>query len=82
VPIAHLGVLRAVAPDLMPPAIIESLVATVPSRLVEVGDPGVTHDAGTAAADLPAYEGPPDPPAGRTHEWGADVAREGGLSES
>ena len=33
----------------------------------------------TAAADLPAYEGPPDPPAGHTHEWGADVTAEAGL---
>ena len=29
--------------------------------------------------DLPAYEGPPDPPAGHTHEWGADVISEAGL---
>ena len=81
VPVAHLDALRAVAPDLMPPDIIANLVASVPSRIVEVGDPGVTHDAGTAAADLPAYEGPPDPPAGHTHEWGVDVASEGGLGD-
>ena len=31
-------------------------------------------------ADLPAYEGPPDPPAGHSHEWGADVAAEAGLT--
>ncbi len=24
--------------------------------------------------ELPAYEGPPDPPAGHTHDWGDDVA--------
>ena len=29
--------------------------------------------------DLPPYEGPPDPPAGHTHEWGDDVAAEAGL---
>ncbi|MDO8484330.1 MAG: NTP transferase domain-containing protein [Candidatus Limnocylindrales bacterium] len=81
VPVAHLGALRAVAPDLMPPDVLVHLVAAVPSRIVEVGDPGVIHDAGTAAADLPAYEGPPDPPAGHTHEWGADVASEAGLTE-
>lgn len=82
VPVAHLGVLGALAPDLMPPAIIDALVAAVPSRLLEVGDPGVTHDAETAPADLPAYEGPPDPPAGRSHEWGADVATAAGLTET
>ena len=47
-----------------------------------MGDPGVIHDADTAPSDLPAYEGPPDPPAGHTHEWGADVAAEAGLPES
>ena len=78
-PSAHRAALRAMAPDLMPPAIIESLAGAVPTRLVEVGDPGVTHDADVARADLPPYEGPPDPPAGHTHEWGDDVAAEAGL---
>ena len=81
VPIAHLEALRAVATDLMPPAIIDSLLSKVPAGLLEVGDPGVTHDAYTAPADLPAYEGPPDPPAGHTHEWGADVATAAGLTD-
>lgn len=81
VPMGRLDALRAVAPDRMPLDVIHDLVATVPARVVDVGDPGVIHDADTAPADLPAYEGPPDPPAGHTHEWGADVAREAGLSE-
>ena len=81
VPVGHLGALRAIAPGLMPPDVIRELVAAVPSRVIEVGDPGVIHDAETAPADLPAYEGPPDPPAGHTHEWGADVATEAGLTE-
>ena len=81
VPLIHLEALRAVPPDRMPPDVIAELVAAVPSRIVEVGDPGVIHDFDTAAADLPAYEGPPDPPAGHTHEWGADVASEAGLTE-
>lgn len=81
VPVAHLGALRAIASDRMPPDVIAELVAAVPSRIVEVGDPGVVYDVDTAAADLPAYEGPPDPPAGHTHEWGADVASEAGLTE-
>ena len=76
-----LAALRAVAPDRMPPDVIEALAATVPSRLVEVGDPGVAHDVETDPADLPAYEGPPDPPAGHTHEWGTDVTAEAGLPE-
>jgi CTP:molybdopterin cytidylyltransferase MocA len=79
VPTAHLDTLRAIGPELMPAAVIGALVAAVPVRLVEMGDPGVIHDADTPAADLPTYEGPPDPPAGHTHEWGADVAAEAGL---
>jgi CTP:molybdopterin cytidylyltransferase MocA len=80
-PVARLDALRAVAPDRMPPDVVADLVATVPSRIVELGDPGVVHDVETAADDLPAYEGPPDPPAGHTHEWGADVTAEAGLTE-
>ena len=63
----------------MPPDIIADLAAAIPSRVVEVGDPGVTHDVDTPHDELPTYEGPPDPPAGHTHEWGADVAAEAGL---
>lgn len=81
VPLAHLDALRSLPPDLMPLDVIHALVGVVPARVVDVGDPGVVHDADTAPADLPAYEGPPDPPAGHTHEWGADVATEAGLSE-
>jgi CTP:molybdopterin cytidylyltransferase MocA len=78
-PTAHLDALRAVAPDLMPPDVIEAVERAIDSRIVEVGDPGVVHDVDTAPDDLPRYEGPPDPPAGHTHEWGADVAAEAGL---
>ncbi len=78
-PLAYLDVLRAVPADRMPPDIVEALVAAVPSRLVELGDPGVVHGVDTPLVDLPPYEGPPDPPAGHAHEWGADVANEAGL---
>ena len=81
VPVAYLETLRGISPELMPLDVIHALVAAVPSRVVEVGDPGVIHDAETAPADLPTYEGPPEPPAGHTHEWGADVATEAGLTE-
>ena len=82
VPLAHLEAMRAIAPDQMPLDVVHALVAAVPARVVDMGDPGVIHDADTPLADLPAYEGPPDPPAGHTHEWGADVASEAGLTES
>jgi CTP:molybdopterin cytidylyltransferase MocA len=78
-PTKHLGALRAVAPDRMPDGVIEEMAASIGTRIVEVGDPGVIQDVDTAPEDLPPYEGPPDPPAGHTHEWGADVAAEAGL---
>jgi CTP:molybdopterin cytidylyltransferase MocA len=81
VPLVHLEALRAIAADRMPLDVIHDLVATVPSRVVDMGDPGVIHDADTPLANLPAYEGPPDPPGGHTHEWGAGVASEAGLTE-
>jgi CTP:molybdopterin cytidylyltransferase MocA len=81
VPYAYLDALRGIGHDRMPPDVIEELVAAVPSRTLEVGDPGVIHDVSTALADLPAYEGPPEPLAEHTHEWGADVAAEAGLPD-
>ncbi len=81
VPLAHLPALRAIAPDRMPLDVIHELVAAVPARVVEVGDPGVIHDVDTAPEDLPTYEGPPEPLAAHSHEWGADVAAEAGLPE-
>ena len=80
-PISRLDALRAVAPDLMPPDVIDDLVARATSRLVELGDPGVVHAVDTPYADLPPYEGPPEPAAGHHHEWGADVAADAGLPE-
>jgi CTP:molybdopterin cytidylyltransferase MocA len=81
VPLKHLPALRAITPDRMPPVVIEELVGAVPARTLEVGDPGVVNDADTAPEDLPDYEGPPEPLAAHTHEWGADVAAEAGLPE-
>lgn len=81
VPLVHLDTMRAIAPDRMPLDVVHELVRLVPARVIEMGDPGVIHDVATAPADLPAYEGPPDPPGGHTHEWGADVASEAGLTE-
>ncbi len=74
-PTAHLEALRTLAPDRMPDDLLADLVGGgVSSRAVEVGDPGVTHDIGTAREDLPPYGGPPEPASGRTFEWGALAA--------
>jgi len=80
-PTGSLGALRAVATDRTPSEVIADLLAAAPSRIVEVGDPGVIHDVDTAREALPAYEGPSDPPGGQTHEWGADVTAEAGLTD-
>jgi CTP:molybdopterin cytidylyltransferase MocA len=75
VPASAFEALRAIAPDRMPPAIIDDVVASgVTERHLDLGDPGVTHDRDTARADLPPYVGPTDPPGGHVHEWGAQVA--------
>jgi CTP:molybdopterin cytidylyltransferase MocA len=78
-PLSGLDALRAAPPDIMPPDIVERLAASLPTRDVDLGDPGVTHDVDTPFEALPAYDGPPDPPAGHTHEWGDDVVSEAGL---
>jgi CTP:molybdopterin cytidylyltransferase MocA len=79
VPLAHLAALRVVAPDRMPPDVIADLVAVATSAIVDLGDPGVVHDAETPFDALPPYEGPPDPPAGHVHEWGDGI--EGAAEE-
>jgi len=74
-PTARLSALTAVAPDRMPDQILADLeVAGVPTRAIELGDPGVTHDAAVARVDLPDYLGPSEPAAPHRHEWGAAQA--------
>lgn len=74
VPVEHLPALRSLPPDLGPDAIANALAATVTSRTVELGDPGIVLGLDTPREALPAFEGPPEPPAGQRHEWGALVA--------
>ena len=74
-PVAALETLRSLAPDRMPDELLADLRGGgLPARTVECGDPGTTHDVGTARADLPPYDGPPKPASGRTYEWGALAA--------
>lgn len=44
--------------------------AGVPTRLVELGDPGIVHDRSTAAEDLPPFVGPPEPVGSARPDWG------------
>jgi CTP:molybdopterin cytidylyltransferase MocA len=75
VPRRAAAILASVAPERMPPQILDDLVAAgVASRNVEVGDPGVLHDSSTPRSELPVYLGPTEPAARHTHEWGAALA--------
>lgn len=44
----------------------------VATRLVELGDPGITHDLATASDALPDFVGPAEP-VGRAQDWGERV---------
>ncbi len=74
VPAEHLAALRSLSPDLDPEAIADALAARVSTRTVELGDPGIVLGLETPREELPLFEGPPEPPAGQRHEWGALVA--------
>ncbi len=74
VPLVHLEALRALGADRMPGDLLDDLAARVPSRTVDLGDPGSVHGVDVARDDLPPYEGPPPPAAGHVHEWGSAAA--------
>lgn len=74
-PMRHLAVLRTLAANRMPNDLFEDLAAAgVPTRTIETGDPGVTHDVGIPRTELPPFDGPPDPADPHAHEWGAATA--------
>ena len=76
-PLAHLDAFASLAPDRMPDDLFADLAASgVPFRAVETGDPGTVHDVSTPRADLPPYDGPPEPADAHAHEWGAAIADE------
>jgi CTP:molybdopterin cytidylyltransferase MocA len=75
VPLTAADRLTAIGPDRMPDAVVDGLVeAGIPLRDVELGDPGTVYDRDTPSAELPPYQGPPEPPAAHAHEWGAALA--------
>jgi len=76
-PVRHLEALDRIAADRGPDEVLLDLGASgVPVRTLDLGDPGTTHDRGVPIAELPPYEGPPEPAARHTHEWGAALADE------
>ena len=74
-PAGRASMLTAGAPDRMPNQILDDIVAAgLATRAIELGDPGVIHDAGTPRRDLPEYLGPSEPAAPHRHDWGAATA--------
>jgi CTP:molybdopterin cytidylyltransferase MocA len=74
VPVVHVALLASVAADRMPSDILEDLARLgAPVRLMDLGDPGVTHDRSVPRGELPEYEGPPGPISAGP-EWGAAAA--------
>ena len=76
VPLAVLDALRAMSPGLSPDRLLGVLEERgVPVRLLDLGDPGATHDVDTPRVALPAYAGPDQPITGHPPDWGSDVAQ-------
>jgi CTP:molybdopterin cytidylyltransferase MocA len=70
--------LAGVGRDRMPDDIVADLAASgIPSRTLDLGDPGSTHDGSIPRDQLPPYTGPAEPVAPHTHEWGAAVETAG-----
>ncbi|HET9680688.1 MAG TPA: NTP transferase domain-containing protein, partial [Candidatus Limnocylindrales bacterium] len=77
IPMSALDRLAGIGRDRMPDQVVEELAAGgVPLRDVELGDPGTVYDRETPSAELPPYQGPPEPPMAHAHEWGAALADE------
>ena len=77
VPTSALERFAEVALDRMPDEILADLIAGgVPSRSIELGDPGTTHSGSVPRDQLPPYLGPEEPAARHVHEWGAALADE------
>jgi CTP:molybdopterin cytidylyltransferase MocA len=54
---------------------VEALIAQgVPVQVLELGDPGIVYDLATPRADLPEYQGPPQPEGATVREWNEEIA--------
>jgi CTP:molybdopterin cytidylyltransferase MocA len=61
--------------DLMPDELVDAIVAGgAVLALLDLGDPGSTHDLSISIDDMPPYQGPAQPGAGPAPEWGAAAA--------
>ena len=74
-PFSALEAFRHLRADRGPDELVEDLLGgRVSAHVLELGDPGVTHDGSVSRPELPAYLGPPEPAGGHVHEWGAAAA--------
>jgi CTP:molybdopterin cytidylyltransferase MocA len=55
--------------------LVEDLLAGgTPGRILELGDPGIVIDIATPRAEMPAYQGPPEPAGGPPPDWNEALA--------
>jgi CTP:molybdopterin cytidylyltransferase MocA len=75
-PVAALEAFRRLSPTAMPDELLDALVESgaVTLRAIDMGDPGTVIDGSTPRDELPPYEGPSEPAASHSHEWGAAIA--------
>ena len=75
-PVDALEAFRSLPPTSMPDDLLAAIVASgaVSQRTIDLGDPGTVIDGTTSRDELPAYDGPTEPAAAHSHEWGAAVA--------
>lgn len=74
-PLDGVAALASVAPDRMPDDIIGDVIGSgIPSRTIDLGDPGTIRDGSVPSSELPPYVGPAEPATAHHHEWGSAIA--------
>ncbi len=75
-PVASLEAFRRLSATAMPDELLAALVESgaVSLRGIDLGDPGTVIDGSTPRDELPPYDGPSEPAAPHSHEWGAAIA--------
>jgi CTP:molybdopterin cytidylyltransferase MocA len=74
IPVALIDRLAALSGQHAEQAVLSLVAADVPIRQIELGDPGIVYDMATARADLPPYQGPPEPAGGPPPDWNSVLA--------
>lgn len=74
VPTALTERLATLAPRHGVEAVAALIAQGVPVRILELGDPGIVYDVATPRADLPEYQGPPQPEGATVREWNEELA--------